>query len=112
MRYNGSLLERLTGFHSQIQGANDEDKLYRSIANNLSNILSTNAGSAETVNDYGKPDLNNINLSQKESFDFIEKNIEKCIKKYEPRLFSTHTIMPLKNKTEIMRGHLLKCYNI
>jgi type VI secretion system protein len=91
MQYSGSLFERLTGFHLQKQGLSDEEKLYRSVANNLSNILSTNAGSAETVKDYGKPDLNNINLSQKESFDFIEKNIEKCIKKYEPRLFSTHT---------------------
>lgn len=91
MQYKGSLFERLTGFHLQIQGLNEEEKLYQSIANNLSKILSTNAGSAETVNDYGKPDLNNINLSQKESLEYIEKNIEKSIKKYEPRLISSHT---------------------
>ena len=88
MAYRGSLLERLSASSHHIDAVTDEEALYQSIANNLSRIFSTNAGSAETVEDYGRPDLNNIHMSQKESMDVIEKSAELCIKKYEPRLYN------------------------
>ncbi|BAK74063.1 MAG: type VI secretion system baseplate subunit TssE [Arcobacter sp.] len=94
--YKGSLFERLT--HKKFNYSNDVEVLYSSISNNLSKIFSTNAGSSETVLDYGKPDLNNINLSLKESIEKIEINCEDCIKKYEPRL--------LKTKVNILRESL------
>lgn len=88
--YKGSLFERLspTEFNNKLY-ENDIEAYYLSIANNLSKIFSTNIGSSETVKDYGKPDLNNINLSMKESIEKIELFCEVCIKKYEPRLFRT-----------------------
>lgn len=88
--YKGSLLERLSSFdfnHKDYD--NNIEVYYASIANNLSKIFSTNAGSCETVKDYGRPDLNNINLSMKDSIERIEYFCEMCIKKYEPRLFKT-----------------------
>ncbi|WP_457743611.1 type VI secretion system baseplate subunit TssE [Sulfurimonas sp.] len=87
--YKGSLFERL---HSDIQidaGLSAKDALYQSVANNLSRIFSTNAGSAETVEDYGRPDLNNAQMSMKESIESIEQSSEISIKKYEPRLHKT-----------------------
>ncbi|MDD5053566.1 MAG: type VI secretion system baseplate subunit TssE [Sulfuricurvum sp.] len=88
MAYKGSLFERLSASSKPIHATNDEEAMYQSIANNLSRIFSTNAGSAETVNDYGRPDLNNIHMSQKDSIEMIEKSAEICIRKYEPRLIN------------------------
>lgn len=87
--YKGSIFERLSGGLNTVAGATSEDALYQSVANNLSRIFSTNAGSAETVKDYGRPDLNNANMSMKESIESIEISSENCIRKYEPRLFKT-----------------------
>lgn len=89
MRYNGTLFERLGG---GLKGtfSTKEEALYSSVANNLSKIFSTNAGSAETVQDYGRPDLNNTHLSMKDSVELIEEFSEVCIKKYEPRLYNVH----------------------
>jgi len=86
----GSLFERLSGGLRTEKGATTEEALYQSVANNLSRIFSTNAGSAQTVEDYGKPDLNNAQMSMKDSIESIEASSELCIKKYEPRLFKIH----------------------
>jgi len=86
--YAGSLFERLTRGNSSSTNISSEDAIYQSIANNLSRILSTNAGSSETVEDYGRPDLNNTHLSLKDSLELIEDSLEKCISKYEPRLYN------------------------
>lgn len=85
--YKGTLFERLSG---GLEGtySSSEEALYSSVANNLSKIFSTNAGSAETVHDYGRPDLNNSHLSMKDSVELIEEFSELCIKKYEPRLYN------------------------
>ena len=87
--YKGSLFEKLHSGLKVNTGASDEDALYQSVANNLSRIFSTNAGSAETVEDYGRPDLNNAQMSMKESIESIENNSEISIRKYEPRLHKT-----------------------
>ncbi|MDY0328263.1 MAG: type VI secretion system baseplate subunit TssE [Arcobacteraceae bacterium] len=86
MSYKGSLFERLSSSSQEFKSLGEEEALYKSVANNLSRIFSTNAGNAEIAHDYGKPDLNNIELSQNESIETIEKKAEICIKKYEPRL--------------------------
>ena len=85
--YKGALFERLGG-GLKGQHNSTEEALYSSVANNLSKIFSTNAGSAETVPDYGRPDLNNTHLSMKDSVELIEEFSERCIKKYEPRLYN------------------------
>ncbi|WP_044415534.1 type VI secretion system baseplate subunit TssE [Halarcobacter anaerophilus] len=87
--FKGSLFERLTSDFDYNQYENIEEAIYASIANNLSRIFSTNAGSCEIATDYGRPDLNNINLSMKDSIERIEYFCELCIKKFEPRLYKT-----------------------
>ncbi|RXJ67329.1 type VI secretion system baseplate subunit TssE [Halarcobacter ebronensis] len=87
--FKGSLFERLNSEFDYAQYETNEEALYASIANNLSRIFSTNAGSCEIATDYGRPDLNNINLSMKESIEKIEFYCERCIKMYEPRLYKT-----------------------
>ncbi|QOG11550.1 type VI secretion system baseplate subunit TssE [Arcobacter sp. FWKO B] len=87
MLYKGSLFEKITDC-VEFKGLSKEEAMYKSIANNLSKIFSTNAGNAEIATDYGKPDLNNIELSQNESIEMIEKKAEICIRKYEPRLYN------------------------
>lgn len=87
--FKGSLFERLNSDFDYAQYETNEEALYSSIANNLSRIFSTNAGSCEIATDYGRPDLNNINLSMKDSIERIELFCEKCIKKFEPRLYKT-----------------------
>lgn len=87
--YKGSIFERLNGGLGASKNASTEEALYKSVANNLSRIFSTNAGSSETVEDYGRPDLNNAEMSMKDSIESIEVSSELCIRKYEPRLFKT-----------------------
>lgn len=85
--YKGSLFERLTGGINRVYGLTEEEVIYQSVANNLSRIFSTNAGSAQIALDYGRPDLNNIEMSMKDSVESIEASSERCIEKYEPRLY-------------------------
>ncbi len=83
--YEGSLFEKLGGTFSDIK-FKDEETLYLSIANNLSNIFATNVGSVLTCPDYGKPELNDTNLTLEESLEKINKSLSASILKYEPRL--------------------------
>ncbi|WP_419766770.1 type VI secretion system baseplate subunit TssE [Arcobacter sp.] len=85
--YSGSLFERLSSNFNPNDYDNEDEAIYASIANNLSKIFSTNAGSSEISKDYGRPDLNNIDFSMNDSIEIIEKSSELCIKKYEPRLY-------------------------
>jgi len=83
--FEGSLFEKLTRELTDVKH-HDEDALYTSIANNLSNIFSTNVGSSEACMDYGKPELNDINLTLEESLSNINESFTTSILKYEPRL--------------------------
>jgi type VI secretion system protein len=95
--FKGSLFERLTPEqHIDVQEGG-EDTLYTSIALNLSRIFSTNAGSAEIASDYGRPDLDNMNLTVNESLNAIQQNSRLTIMKYEPRLCNVHVSMDKKN---------------
>lgn len=83
--YEGSLFEKLTNIFAD-QKHNDKEVLYHSIANNLSNIFSTNTGSSLACENYGKPELNDINLSLEESLADISDKFSSSILVYEPRL--------------------------
>ena len=85
--FEGSLFEKLTRSLADISH-NDEEALYLSIANNLSDIFSTNVGSSEACMDYGKPELNDINLGLEESLSNIDYSFTASIMKYEPRLYN------------------------
>jgi type VI secretion system protein len=78
----GSLYERL------VMGAQamliDEDE---SIRNHLERMLGTRQGALLTLpDDYGIPDLNDLNMSRSELQFYCCRAIEACIDKYEPRL--------------------------
>ncbi|AXX87130.1 type VI secretion system baseplate subunit TssE [Malaciobacter marinus] len=110
--YKGSLFERLSSSFDDKQFDSKEEALYASIANNLSRIFSTNAGSAEISKDYGKVDLNNINLSMNDSIEFIEKSSQNAIKKFEPRLYKTKVGILRENlsfneMTILIQGYLV-----
>lgn len=49
-------------------------------------MLSTRAGSVQTLPDYGLPDLNDMRLSLHESLSQSRVLIERFIRAYEPRL--------------------------
>ena len=110
--YNGSILERLNGGLTSFSFSNDMEATYQSVANNLSKIFSTNAGSSSSVMDYGKPDLNNIHLSLKDSLELIEESSELNIRKYEPRLIDAQVSivrneLEHNNMTLFIHGELL-----
>ncbi len=60
--------------------------LAESVAAHLGKMLSTRAGSVQTLPDYGLPDLNDMNHSLHESLSQSRRMIERCICAYEPRL--------------------------
>ena len=61
-----------------------------SIAAHLGKMLSTRAGSVQTLADYGLPDLNDMRLSLHESLTQSRLHIERFIQAYEPRLANVH----------------------
>lgn len=82
----GSLFERLGGDTLQRVGLTPEASALASVAAHLAKMLSTRAGSVQTLPDYGLPDLNNMNLSMHESLSQARRAIEHFIERYEPRL--------------------------
>jgi type VI secretion system protein len=82
----GSLFERLAGRPEKRAGLGLEDCVVASVAAHLAEMLSTRAGSVQTLPDYGLPDLNDMNLSLHDSLVQARKAIERFIESYEPRL--------------------------
>ena len=102
--FEGSLFEKLTRELTDIKH-NEEEALYLSIANNLSNIFSTNVGSSEACIDYGKPELNDINLSLEESLTNINEIFTTSILKYEPRLHNVN-VQATSNSNNLSKIHI------
>jgi type VI secretion system protein len=82
----GSLFERLAGDSEKRAGLNREVCVVTSVAAHLAKMLSTRAGSVQTLSDYGLPDLNDMRLSLHDARSHARKMIETFIKAYEPRL--------------------------
>ncbi|ROM34257.1 hypothetical protein BK648_26400 [Pseudomonas poae] len=84
MSHHNSLFERL-----ECAGSS---RLCRvaSVAAHLGKMLSTRAGSVQTLPDYGLPDLNDMRLSLHESLSRSRLLIERFIRVYEPRLANVH----------------------
>jgi len=95
----GSLFERLRGTYN-INTMSADEILYSSIVNNLSNLLSSNIGNAQTVPNYGKVDLNNIDLSPTASQKHIEKELLTSINLFEKRLVNVK-VSVLKNRYDV-----------
>jgi type VI secretion system protein len=82
----GSLFERLNGGAAQAPRQPHEANLTASVAGHLAKMLSTRAGSVQTLPDYGLPDLNDMRLSLHDALSQSRQAIESFIERYEPRL--------------------------
>lgn len=90
----GSLFERLNGGASRRKGRSLEVAVMASIAAHLGKMLSTRAGSVQTLPDYGLPDLNDMSRSLHDSLLQARTAIERFVGQYEPRL-SNVRVVPL-----------------
>ncbi|WP_462382858.1 type VI secretion system baseplate subunit TssE [Pseudomonas sp. Marseille-QA0892] len=82
----GSLFERLGGDTADRMTLDAETSAMASVAAHLSKMLSTRAGSVQTLPDYGLPDLNDMRLSLHDALQQARSAIERFIEAYEPRL--------------------------
>ncbi len=88
----GSLFERLGGDANIRDGWSREVSVMASVAAHLAKMLSTRAGSVQTLSDYGLPDLNDMRLSLHDSLSQARTAIEHFIEAYEPRLSNVRVI--------------------
>ncbi|SDJ48243.1 type VI secretion system baseplate subunit TssE [Pseudomonas indica] len=88
----GSLFERLGGEAGQRAGWSREVAVMASVAAHLAKMLSTRAGSVQTLPDYGLPDLNDMRLSLHDALQQARSAIEGFIEKYEPRLSQVRVV--------------------
>ncbi|MCJ8327644.1 MAG: type VI secretion system baseplate subunit TssE [Campylobacterales bacterium] len=91
--YKGSLFDRLMSKNFSANCSSYEDSLCESIASNISLIFSTNIGSSQSASDYGRPDLDDVNLNINETLSLIERRSYECLKKFEPRLLNVNIII-------------------
>ncbi|MBD1553193.1 type VI secretion system baseplate subunit TssE [Pseudomonas typographi] len=82
----GSLFERLGGDAGLRAGYGREAAALASVAGHLGKMLSTRAGSVQTLPDYGLPDLNDMRLSLHDAMRQARTAIQGFIERYEPRL--------------------------
>ena len=88
----GSLFERLGGDTDKRVGWSREVSAMASVAAHLAKMLSTRAGSVQTLSDYGLPDLNDMRLSLHDSLSQARLAIVGFIEAYEPRLSEVRVV--------------------
>lgn len=88
----GSLFERLSGDADKRASWSREVSIMASVAAHLAKMLSTRAGSVQTLSDYGLPDLNDMRLSLHDSLTQARLAIERFIEAYEPRLSNVRVV--------------------
>ncbi len=88
----GSLFERLAGDSAKRSNLSADKAMVASIAAHLAKMLSTRAGSVQSLPDYGLPDLNDMRLSLHDSLQQARTAIESFIGSYEPRLSQVRVI--------------------
>ncbi|MDD2050624.1 type VI secretion system baseplate subunit TssE [Pseudomonas putida] len=88
----GSLFERLSGEAGKRAGLSREVGAMASVAAHLDKMLSTRAGSVQTLADYGLPDLNDMRLSLHDALSQARVAIENFIEAYEPRLSKVRVV--------------------
>ena len=88
----GSLFERLNGVADARIGWSREISAMASVAAHLAKMLSTRAGSVQTLSDYGLPDLNDMRLSLHDSLSQARLAIVGFIEAYEPRLSEVRVV--------------------
>lgn len=93
----GSLFERLNGDATCRAGLPREVGAMASVAAHLAKMLSTRAGSVQTLSDYGLPDLNDMRLSLHDSLSQARDAIRIFIETYEPRLSKVRVVSTPRN---------------
>ena len=88
----GSLFERLKGDAQRRAGLSRERAVMASVAAQLTRMLSTRAGSVQTLPDYGLPDLNDMSVSLHTALSQARQSIETFIDQYEPRLTQVRVV--------------------
>jgi len=88
----GSLFERLNGDADKRAAWSREVSIMASVAAHLAKMLSTRAGSVQTLADYGLPDLNDMRLSLHDSLTQARLAIERFIEAYEPRMSNVRVV--------------------
>ena len=88
----GSHFERLSAETDQRVGWSREASAMASVAAHLGKMLSTRAGSVQTLSDYGLPDLNDMRLSLHDALSQARLAIEHFIEAYEPRLSQVRVV--------------------
>lgn len=86
MRGCSSLFERLLEGDGYRQDWHLKTAMQASVAAHLRKMLSTRAGSVLTLPDYGLPALNDMNASLDDSLKRVQRELERTIELYEPRL--------------------------
>ena len=97
----GSLFERLGGDAHTRSSLRREDSVLASVAAHVAKMLSTRAGSVQTLPDYGLPDLNDMRLSLHDSLAQARQAIESFIVCYEPRLSQVQVKPLAKGDSEL-----------
>ncbi|MBG6432098.1 type VI secretion system baseplate subunit TssE [Pseudomonas aeruginosa] len=92
MTGSGSLFERLNGDADKRVGWSREVSAMASVAAHLGKMLSTRAGSVQTLSDYGLPDLNAMRLRLHDSLSQARSAIEGFIEAYEPRVSDVRVV--------------------
>ncbi|SEM60551.1 type VI secretion system protein [Pseudomonas sp. ok272] len=103
----GSLFERLNGEAGKRAGSRREASAMASVASHLAKMLSTRAGSVQTLSDYGLPDLNDLRLSLHDALNQARGAIEDFIEAYEPRLSGVRVVALPRD-----RDHLRLAFSI
>ena len=88
----GSLFERLAGDPPPRGKLAQVDAVAASVSRHLTRMLSTRAGSVQTLPDYGLPDLNDMRLSVHDALQQARTAIERFIERHEPRLSQVRVI--------------------
>lgn len=82
----GSLFERLCGDVEARPGISHEAGVASSVAAHLARMLSTRAGSVQTLADFGLPDLNDLRLGLHDARSQARLAIQAFVEACEPRL--------------------------
>jgi type VI secretion system protein len=78
-----------------------------SIRNHLKMLLNTRRGSIVHLDDYGLPDITEIYQDMPDSLDLLGREIEKVIRKYEPRLENIKVMLVQKEDEDRFRATYL-----
>lgn len=79
----------------------EEEKLRKSIVENLMIILSTRQGSVSHLPDFGMPDIMQTFINAGYTYEPLKKQIRETILKYEPRIANVRTEEPQFDKNDM-----------